>query len=367
MNARTMVNVWTPASVDPGRSCRRLASRERAQSAALRPVGARLCAALLVLGACGVFAPPASPQEFFPLRDFDWYEPLTAEQRAARIAATFGTTDRFEYSVESGRRFVWDIHLGKEIPVVALVGAVNPDAFNSGEWAIGLWAPVSFHMIEDFKDPSSPIVNTDYRFGAMLKARYAFRSERWLAARFVPWAHESTHLGDEFSLTARERFPGFERINVSYEYWEYGIGYETPRWSVRHGGLKPWGKDGYYSAKLLEPGQRQIPLSRRNFEPSFGLEYRHPTGAGWGPFASVETRNRIIYDYHKASSSVPEERQWSWSVAVGAGTAPAAAGPATLALSHIYLRFYYGVNPHGQLRNNPNYTMVGVGLNFRVK
>ena len=317
-----------------------------------------------------LWAPSANGQEWQgPFRDFDWYEPLTAEQRAAQIAIAFGGTDAFEFSVTPGQRFVWDIHLGRELPIIAFTKAVNPNVFRAGEWGIGLWTPLSFHMIEDFKDASNPIVNTDYRFGMMVKFRYAFRQERWLAIRFVPWAHESTHLGDEFTLFARENFPDFERINVSYEYWEYGVGFETPRWSARHGGLQPWAERGYYSDHLLEPGGRQIPTSHSNFEPSFGVEYRYPhrNDRTWAPFVSAETRDRIVYDYQKPTSDTPEDRQWSTTIAAGIRTAPAASTAAPMALSHIYFRFYHGVNPHGQLRNQPDYTMWGVGFNFRVK
>src|SRR5262245_24967532 len=107
-----------------------------------------------------------------PFRDFDWYEPLVAEQRAAQIAIAFGATDQFEFSLQPGQRFVWDIHLGRELPMIAFTTATNPDLFRAGEWGIGLWTPLSFHMIEDFKDASNPIVNTDYRFGSMVKFRY---------------------------------------------------------------------------------------------------------------------------------------------------------------------------------------------------
>jgi hypothetical protein len=324
----------------------------------------------LAVGVLLVCCSRAGAQESLGMfTDIDWYEPLVAEQRAARIAINFGATDAFEFSVEPGRRFVWDIHLGRELPILALTTADIPSEFVAGDFGIGLWAPVGFHMIEDFKDASNPIVNTDYRFGAMVKMKYGLAPSRWLEGRFVPWAHESTHLGDEFSLTAREHNPKFERINVSYEYWEYGMAFETPRWSVRHGGLRPWGSDGYYSDHLLEPGRRQIPTSHSNFEPSLGVEYRagHPDGRTWSPFASAESRYRIIYDYTRASSDIPENRQWSTAVALGIKTAPARATPATIALSHIYFRFYRGVNPHGQLRNQRDFTMFSAGFNFRVK
>ena len=323
----------------------------------------------LILAAALLPCAPASAQDVWGLRDFDWYDPLVAEPRAARIAVNFGGTDAFEYSIEPGQRFVWDIHLGRELPMVAFTSGINPGTFAAGDWGVGLWAPVSFHMIEDFKDPSAPIINTDYRFGTMVKARYALSPERYIAARFVPWAHESTHLGDEFSLTAEERFPDtFERINVSYEYWEYGIGYETPRYSIRTGGLQPWGDDGYYSDHLLEPGGRTIPPSHSNFEPSFGAEYRHPHRDDrlWAPFVSLDTRHRILYDYHKPSSDTPEERQWSTTLAAGIRTSPAGTTAARLALTHIYVRVYHGVNPHGQLRNQGDFTVISAGFNFAV-
>lgn len=34
--------------------------------------------------------------------------------------------------------------------------------------------PISFHMVEDFKDDSSPIINTDYRFSGMIKTQVAW-------------------------------------------------------------------------------------------------------------------------------------------------------------------------------------------------
>ena len=202
----------------------------------------------------------------------------------------------------------------------------------------------------------------------MVKFRYALRQEGWLAVRFVPWAHESTQLGEEFVLAAGHNFPNFERLNVSYEYWEYGVGFETPRFSARHGGLRPWGEDGYYTDRNLHSFPRQLSTSHSNFEPSFGFEYRHPHHGdrAWAPFGSIDWRHRIIYNYEKPSSDTPEHKQWSTGLTAGVRTASAAATPAAFALSHFYLRLYYGINPHGQLRNQRNYTMFGVGLNFRV-
>ena len=85
-----------------------------------------------------------------------------------------------------------------------------------GAWDCG--SPISFHVIEDFKERRLPIVDTDYRFGFMVKFQRQFEKVG-LGIRFVPWNHESTHLGDEYTILA-SRDPAFERINVSYENWD---------------------------------------------------------------------------------------------------------------------------------------------------
>ncbi|MCA1563640.1 MAG: DUF1207 domain-containing protein [Acidobacteria bacterium] len=315
---------------------------------------------------------PTRAQTIVWLQDLDWYEPLIAEPRAARISVLFPAwSDAFEFSLEPGRRLVWDITLGKEIPIVGFKSGGLPHEFTKGQWAIGVWTPVAFHMIEDHVDPSSPIVNTDYRFGSMIKARIGIsRREHTLGFRVVPYAHESTHLGDEFTLQARETFPQFERINVSYEYWEAAASLDAPAWTVRAGMLQPWGGDGYYSAELLElsPRRDRVPTSRNNLEPYAGLEYRHPdTILAWNEmafFASADLRHKAVYDYRKADDDVKEDKQLSTNLLVGLRSKP---GLGRLALTEIYVRFYHGVNPAGQLRDQRDYTLIGVGFNFGVR
>ena len=89
-----------------------------------------------------------------------------------------------------------------------------------------MWIPIDFHMIQDLKDRSVPIVNNDYRYGVMFKAQYALAATRWLSAR-LHVGHESTHLGDDYSIVGERKFPTtFERINVSWEYADLGLLYE---------------------------------------------------------------------------------------------------------------------------------------------
>jgi hypothetical protein len=33
---------------------------------------------------------------------------------------------------------------------------------------------------------------------------------------------------------------------------------------------------------------------------------------------------------------------------------------------NVFFRVYHGVNPHGQFRNQPNFTLIGVGIHVPV-
>lgn len=179
-----------------------------------------------------------------------YYEPLTAGVREAQISAlALAKATRMDFMVrQDSPRQVWDIDVGAELPVI---GWESEDSIQgrvpAGEWGFGLWIPIDFHMIEDFVDNSAPIINTDYRFGVMAKLQHGWNQGEWVALRvFV--GHESTHLGDEFSIVGKRTFPReFERINVSWEYIDVGVLYEREASSFRIGATStlPFG-DSYY-------------------------------------------------------------------------------------------------------------------------
>lgn len=327
-----------------------------------------------VLFALALLTPfPASAQNKWALRERAYYEPLIADPRAANVNIMFfGLSDEFPFSQEPGRRRVWDISLGKEVPLVGYHSGGDPATeLPKGKWGIGLWMPVSFHMVEDFKDASNPILNTDYRFSGMVKVQLGLTENARLGGRFQ-FGHESTHLGDEFSLAARRTRPDFRRINVSYEYWEYGISYETDRGKsenkhhliFRHGGIGLFKPDkGYYSEKLLEPDGAVIARSERNFEPFFGFQWHHKKDlvGGWGPFVSIDARHKTIYDYSKPLDRVVhEDKQMSFNVLFGLRRANQRF--LQKAVPDFYIRFYHGVNPAGQFRSQRNYDLFGVGI-----
>jgi len=327
------------------------------------------------------------------LRDREWFLPAIADPKPAAMTFAFPMlSDAFEFSQKPGRRVTWDVSVGQEIPIVVIEN-FTPSTPVQGRWGVGLWTAISFHVLEEFKDPSAPIINTDYRFTlATLKVRRVQRSPGGLGENNADYLdvkadlyhHESTHLGDEFVIGAIRRFPGFERINVSYEFWDVGVSYEWRRRTdpggesdayfrsmVRGGLIGVWPHSGgYYSDHTLEVDSRRVSRSKRNLEPYLQFEYwaPHPTSAGadrprrWAPFVSVDARHKTVYDYLKASDEVSEDKQWSLNLLVGLRTE----AESPLSLKDIYARFYHGVNPHGQLRNQRDYTAFGFGVNFNV-
>jgi len=308
-----------------------------------------------------------------------YHDPLIAGVREPHIGALgLAWADRMDFQVsDDDPRRVWDIDLGYEIPILGRESASSTDGsrVDDGEWAVGLWIPIDFHMIEDFADASNPIVNTDYRFGAMLKVQFGVSGSSWVSGR-VSAGHESTHLGDEFSLAGQDAFTDtFERVNVSWEFLDVALLYERViEASFVSGRLGltttvPFG-DSYYSVDSMSATQSAVGpviLSHNSVDPyaGFQVEWEEVLGdsPGWGIYASTEFRYRSVYDYHRASEDVAEDRQLSVNLIAGLKK-PTGGGP--IATASPYLRFYHGVNPHGQFRNQRGFTLVGLGLRLTL-
>ena len=300
----------------------------------------------------------------FYFADQPYFEPLKADPRAARMTLIVPAWSKeFPHSEEPGTRFVWQITLGRELPIAGWRAEALDGRVGNKKWGFGLWIPASFHMIEDFKDESAPIVDTDYRFGFMTKFQFGLTEDSWLGVRFTPWAHESTHLGDEYVIIA-QRKPGFERTNPSFEYWEYGISYERSlgngMLTLRNGGLNLHGDDGYYSDHLLGSDEPTLTPSQKNFEPIFGIEWR-----GWQRgerelFVSLDLRHKLAYKFHRAPGE-EETKHWSYGLAIGR-TLPEDSGNVPMKDYFFYL--YRGVNPFGQLREQKDYWFAGIGWTF---
>jgi hypothetical protein len=332
--------------------------------------------------------PPAGSASASAARPFTWwlfenhayYEPLAAEPRAAQVSAlALAHASEYPFVLDPGSRRIWDISLGKEIPVFGADrrrcrSAVND--FNKGCWGFGVWAPVSFHMVEDFKDDSKPILNTDYRFGVQLKARYAATDTARLAAR-LQIGHESTHVGDEFVVHAVARYGAqFERVNVSYEYWDLGLSYEQSAESLhsfltfRAGAISLLNQErGFYSTTLLTSDVPTLTPSVANREPYLGVEWSQDDGGKlrvgetFFLYASVDARYKTVYGYHRASPTAPDMRKWSINTVLGLNHSRRFNQKG---VPELFIRYYRGVNPNGQFRSQHPYTQFGIGIRVPV-
>lgn len=301
--------------------------------------------------------------------DRRYFDPLAAEPRAAQVnalAIARGRPVDFLLNDKDTRTY-WDIDVGTEMPIVSRsCSDVNGRAaFNA--LSFGYWIAIDFHMLQALDDPSSPILNTDYRFAfANLKLQYGLSDSSQLGVR-LQLGHESTHLGDEYSLSADSIYPDFRRFNVSYEWIDLAIALD------QHAGLTSWRlgvvttlpfRETYYTGDIGEVRGTPIAGSSNWWEPYGGFQRRFQPrlyGKKREIYISTDARWKTIYDYDRAPSSGAEDRQLSVNVLIGAaGTESSAQGG--LRRVSPYFRYYYGVNPHGQFRNQRSFRLVGLGL-----
>lgn len=308
----------------------------------------------------------AAQDQWWSFEDRKYYEPLIAGVREPHLSALFlalGDPIAFQVS-DDDPRIIWDVDVGGELPVVGWESAPSDGGrVGQDEFGAGLWIFIDFHMIEDLSDRSGPIVNNDYRFGGMLKAQYGLAGSKWLAAR-LQFGHESTHLGDEFSIVGQREFPTtFERINVSWEYLDLGVLYESSQrgtFTAIRGGLTANVRGSYYATdagSITESPRGPVTPSTNRFDPYAGadINWEEFIAGRWDVYVSAELRWRTIYDYHKEDPDDSEDRQASLNLIVGTKLNGAnKASP--------FLRFYHGVNPHGQFRNQKDYSELGIGI-----
>jgi hypothetical protein len=326
----------------------------------------RIFAACLLV----VLAPLGHAQQRWSFEGRPYYDSLIAGVREPHISALIPAFfDRMDFMLEQDeRRLGVDVDVGAELPIFGRETAASAGQIGEGESGWGIWIPIDFHTLQDFRDESLPIVNTDYRYGVMIKYRKGFRNSRWIAAR-VHIGHESTHLGDEFSIKGQRRYPAtFERINVSWEYVDLGVLYEwhtARKWNVRAGAtMRVPPNESYYSVgpgSVTESRIGPVTESKNWLDPYAGLEvlFEGVCESQWDIYASSELRWRSVYDYHKADADDAEERQPSVNVIAGVKKTGIGRGFGRVS---PFVRFYYGVNPHGQFRNQKSYTEAGFGV-----
>lgn len=306
------------------------------------------------------------------LENRTYFNPYGAEVRGGKtdvLGMAWGKS--VPYQQRSGSQLMWDIAVGVEIPVVIVETSNSAGgSYPAGHAGIGFWIPVDFHLLLALQDKSSPPLDTDYRFGMIIKGHITLcdaclrpmgSDHIGLEVRVQPWTHESTHLGDEFALAAVRNHPAeFQRINVSYNSWDIALSVSARgsgnQLRIGAGVNHLWPGQTYYQADSLEIGDRPVTPPTNRSEPYAVIEWRRVVG---GPYISIESRHRSVFDYDR-SEGMPEDRRHSYNIIMG-WYSPRQSATALGKVSP-YLRFYHGVNPFGQFRSVRNYQIVGLGL-----
>ena len=307
-----------------------------------------------------------------PFAQRPWYPPLIAEPRGAQTQFyAWGQSKPVPYMVRDQHINVWEINFGKELPLATFEkGSTDGSLLDCRGWGFGLWASGSFHMMLSSDHGSEPVLNQDYRFAGAIKAAKAVTPRDLISVK-VQFGHESTHLGDEFVVRAIDFYgDAFLRVNVSYEYVEYGASWDHFFGAQRQHSISVRGsavqtldlgrKVGWYSLRTL--GDQPIYPSAVNVEPSIGVEYLPQGSRGWRPFVSYDGRLRTIYDYQKTSADQREGRQFSSSLVVGLRSMRWS----KKGMPDFVARAYYGVNPHGQFRSQRDFWTLMLGVLLRV-
>jgi len=223
-------------------------------------------------------------------------------------------------------------------------------------------------LVDLYGPPTAAVINTDYfmgfRTGLLKYTGHEFI--RNVGVSLIPLFHESSHLGDEYSLHGYHHIADFKRINLSHESWELAFVLNDPDTiqanllSLKAGIQGLWNvADGYYFADSLEVKGAEVPDSENNLEFFFNLNWQRTSGFlcsnKWKNILAVEARNRTRFSY---DVNVLEQRTWNFNVYFGwlysntkRGRKPG-----------LFFRYYNGIIPHGQLRNTDGFHFIGLSI-----
>ncbi len=334
-----------------------------------------------------------------PLRPLGWLTPLTftrpfaAQVHSPVVKIDIGATQvqneyniSGDYSGDRNRNFktFLNLDLGTQIPIYS--GEISP------AWGFGITLPASMHVFEDMFDSfTAPVINVDFRFGLpKLSAIYRLTDAglfRNISVAWLPWFHESTHLGDEITIYRKNLNLPITRVNVSYEYTELFVtlndpdGHRGNNHALRLGTMVRISNRGYgwYGVTNNFEANFTGDLGLRNSTERFEvyLNYEFQRASGWLASSralniiSFEVRNRVRYgiptfilkDGMTTVKEVPEERTWTFNAMIGYKFLSAHEFSGSLG---VYLHGYYGINPYGMLRNISNYRFLGIAFVYEA-
>jgi hypothetical protein len=223
-------------------------------------------------------------------------------------------------------------------------------------------------LVDLFGPPTAAVINTDYFYGFRTGVVKYTKHDiiRNYGLIVIPVMHESTHLGDEFSLHGYQLVDGFKRINLSYETWEIVAVINDPDTiksnllSIKIGLQGLWKQgEGYYFTDSLEVQGVYVPNSNNMFEYYAQINLQRTKGflcsKKWMQVFSMEVRNRTRLSY---DINIPEVRTWNYNIYLGWIYKSNRNGKN----AGLFLRYYNGIIPNGQLRNTGGYQFLGMSI-----
>ena len=321
-----------------------------------------LCTFLLALSLSAIKGQDA---EHYFFKDSHILKPFLSEIRSTAIKAELAWLNKLDenYYVSdyTNRPFI-EVHLGTELPIYYMVNKQKNFKFSTCGF-IG-----NILLIDMFEEITAPVINTDYFFGLKAAAiKYIDHPHiRNIGLKLVPIFHESTHIGDEFSIHGYHDLPGFRRVNVSYEAWEIAAVINDPDtiksnlFSAKVGFHGLWNPaKGYYTTDSLETKGVMAPPAEKNYEYYIQMNLQRTKGflcsERWMHVVSVEANNRLKFSYDEA---IQEKRSWNINLYFGWKYITEKSGHNL----GFFFRYYAGIIPNGQFRNTGGYRYAGLSI-----
>jgi len=245
----------------------------------------------------------------------------------------------------------------------------------------------SWILLDLFESITSPVINTDYSFGIQFK--YIDRVDHgWLKNYTIPFApiyHQRTHLGDELTNFRKAEEMPITRVNVSYNFSELSIYINEPEhitgfnqsfrlgflYVLSQANIEPKNNWYWYSCRPEEADTSLFNPTNKRMEFHFQYQLQMGkyllSGEKLRNVFSVELRNRLQYGYPRfyyenqtwITENVEEKRTWTLNLFFGWRV-----GNESFLNKHLGfgLRYYRGINPHGQFRNMDQHQFIGLSL-----
>ena len=274
-------------------------------------------------------------------------------------------------------------NLGVDIPIWS-------GSFTGGKYGLSVTLPFMIDVWHDmFERTTSPVINTAYRFG-IPEPNFIYRFDTPLpvfpffniynwTARLSLLKHESTHIGDELTIRRMGWDLDIIRIDVAANFFEFVFTLNDPDGQTRLNHGFKFGflfcynfMDGWYT--ILESEANPLVVSPSRFPFEFWVQYQFQSplfSRGFQVISSAEYRLRERFKYpfsHSSDMNNSPVQDSNIHLAncfnIFMGVRYDSQKRDYFSKIGIGVRYYYGLNPHGQFRSMPNYRQIGIAVFF---